>query len=77
MNGASGWRSTTSGTIGPFGPVSKLVVMMVGSSKNLPMSASAMTLFLKSSGEKSCTSEMRPAWWSISRRTASSLSSSL
>src|SRR5471032_2189693 len=73
MYGASGNSSLSSGTIGPFGPFSKLVVRMVGSLKNLARSARASTLFLNSLGEKSCTSEIRPVWWSTSRTTASSL----
>ena len=50
MNGASGNISFNSGTIGPFGPSSKLVVRMVGSLKNFAVSASASTLFLNSLG---------------------------
>src|SRR5476649_2196028 len=73
MYGASGNSSLSSGTIGPFGPFSKLVVRMVGSLKNLARSARASTLFLNSLGEKSCTSEIRPVWWSTSKTTASSL----
>ncbi|MNP53526.1 hypothetical protein D3C76_1480090 [compost metagenome] len=62
MNGASGNCALSSGTIGPLGPLSKLVVRMVGSLKNLAMSPRASTLFLNSLGEKSCTSEIRPVW---------------
>ena len=39
MNGAFGKASSSSGTIGPFGPSSKLVVRMVGRLKNFPISA--------------------------------------
>ncbi|MNG04123.1 hypothetical protein D3C84_872340 [compost metagenome] len=53
MYGASGNCSFNSGTIGPFGPFSKLVVRMVGSLKNLATSPRASTLFLNSFGEKS------------------------
>ena len=53
MYGASGNSSFSSGTSGPFGPSSKLVVRIVGSLKYLARSASASTLFLNSSGEKS------------------------
>src|SRR5471032_1892665 len=73
MYGASGNSALSSGTNGPLGPVSKLVVRMVGSLKNLATSASASTLFLNSLGEKSCTSEINPVWWSTNSTTASSL----
>ncbi|MNP35054.1 hypothetical protein D3C76_1283700 [compost metagenome] len=73
MYGASGNISFSSGTSGPFGPCSKLVVRMVGRPKNLARSPRASTLFLNSLGEKSCTSEIRPVWWSTSSTTASSL----
>jgi hypothetical protein len=43
----------------------------VGSLKYLALAASASTSFLNSPGEKSCTSEINPAWWSTSRHTAS------
>lgn len=73
MYGASGNSALSSGTRGPLGPLSKLVVRMVGRLKNLATSARASTLFLNSFGEKSCTSEIRPVWWSTNRTTASSL----
>src|SRR5471032_3664205 len=73
MYGASGNSALSSGTNGPLGPVSKLVVRMVGSLKNLATSASASTMFLNSLGEKSCTSEIKPVWWSTNSTTASSL----
>src|SRR5512139_1895289 len=63
--------SLISGTSGPFGPFSKLVVRMVGSLKYLALAARANTLFLNSPGEKSCTNEIRPDWWSTSRHAAS------
>src|SRR5918999_3636528 len=75
MYGASGNRSFSSGTSGPLGPFSKLVVRIVGSLKYFADAASASTLFLNSPGEKSCTSEIRPDWWSTRRTTASSLES--
>jgi len=50
MYGASGNISFNSGTMGPFGPFSKLVVRMVGSPKNFADAASARTLFLNSFG---------------------------
>ncbi|MCY1449493.1 hypothetical protein D9M71_662320 [compost metagenome] len=73
MYGASGNCALSSGTIGPFGPLSKLVVRTVGRLKNLAMSPRASTLFLNSLGEKSWTSEIRPVWWSTNNTTASSL----
>jgi len=63
--------SFSSGTSGPFGPFSKLVVRIVGSSKYFALAARASTLFLNSPGEKSWTSEIKPDWWSTSRQTAS------
>src|SRR5512139_2088308 len=65
--------SLISGTSGPFGPFSKLVVRIVGSLKYLALAAMASTLFLNSPGEKSCTNEIRPDWWSTSRHAASFL----
>jgi hypothetical protein len=56
-----------------LGPFSKLVVRIVGSWKYLPQAARARTPFLNSLGEKSWTSEIRPAWWSTSSSAASSL----
>lgn len=77
MYGACGNISLSSGTSGPLGPSSKLVVRMVGKLKNLAMSANARTLFLNSSGLKSRTRESRPAWWSTNSTAASFLSSRL
>lgn len=48
--GASGNVCFSSGTKGPFGPFSKLVVSIVGKLKYLARSASAKTLFLNLSG---------------------------
>src|SRR5512147_1141614 len=67
--------SFSSGTSGPLGPFSKLVVRTVGSLKYCAQAARASTLFLNSPGEKSCTSEIRPDWWSTSRHAASFLDS--
>ena len=50
MKGASGYIAFSSGRMTPFGPVSALVVRMVGSLKVLPQPARASTLFLNSSG---------------------------
>ncbi|MNP73005.1 hypothetical protein D3C76_1696560 [compost metagenome] len=62
MYGASGNSVLSSGINGPLGPVSKLVVRMVGSLKYLARSARASTLFLKRSGSMSRTRDSRPAW---------------
>ena len=62
MYGASGNISFNSGTSGPFGPSSKLVVRIVGNSKYFAEAPSASTLFLKSSGEKSPTQLHSPDW---------------
>jgi hypothetical protein len=50
MSGASGNISFSSGTRGPLGPCSKLVVRIVGSLKNFAILAKASTLFLNSPG---------------------------
>ncbi|MNC59482.1 hypothetical protein D3C75_1092950 [compost metagenome] len=62
MYGASGNCSLSSGTSGPFGPFSKLVVRMVGNLKYLARSDRASTLFLKRSGSISLTKESKPVW---------------
>ena len=62
MYGASGKISLSSGTNGPFGPSSKLVVRIVGKLKYLAAFASAKTLFLNLSGSISRTKESRPVW---------------
>ncbi|MNR54928.1 hypothetical protein D3C85_1752070 [compost metagenome] len=74
MYGASGNCSLSSGTSGPLGPVSKLVVRMVGKLKYLARSPTASTLFLNLSGSMSRTSDSRPVWWSTSRTAALFLS---
>ncbi|KWV86737.1 hypothetical protein PFLmoz3_03621 [Pseudomonas fluorescens] len=61
MYGASGNRALSSGTSGPLGPVSKLVVRMVGNLKYLARSARASTLFLNLSGSMSRTNDSKPA----------------
>lgn len=58
--GASGSRSAISFTIGPFGPVSKEVVMMEGILKKSASLTRPRTLLRNSSGVKSRTRVISP-----------------